>query len=75
MNWHILCHFYAFDAFNVYIMCITHAYHAFCAIFVTDFALIMSHEIRKYCVIIATEPKRLCNIVWNLKKDIAEGWS
>ena len=26
-------------------MCITHAYHAFRAIFVTNFALIMSHEI------------------------------
>ena len=33
MYWHTLCHFYAFDAFNIYIMCINHAYHAFCAIF------------------------------------------
>ena len=45
MYLHTLCHFFAFDAFNVYIMCITHAFHAFRAFFVKNFALIMSHEI------------------------------
>ena len=66
MYWHTLCNFYAFDAFNSYIMCITHTYHAFRAIFVTNFALIMSHEIS---LISCDYRIKLQNIVWIQKKD------
>ena len=68
MNWHTLCHFYAFDAFNVYIMCIPQAIHAFCAIFVTNFALIMSHEILLISCDYRINSQNTCSIQWIHKK-------
>ena len=73
MYWHTLCHIYAFDAFNVYIMCIPQAIHAFCAIFVTNFALIMSHEILLISCDYRINSQNTCSIQWIHKKDMAEG--
>ena len=38
-------------------------------------AFLPNGKYRKYRVIIVSKPKISCNIVWTLKKDIAEGWS
>ena len=37
--------------------------------------ILPNEKYRKYRAIIVSKPKILCNIVWTLKKDIAEGWS
>ena len=74
MNWCILC---IFGAFKEWFMCIVWTFHEFHANVV--FPAIYSHllpnrKYRKYRVIIVSKPKISCNIVWTLKKDIAEGW-
>ena len=74
MYLHTLCHFFAFDAFNVYDICITHACHAFRAFFVKNFALIMSHEISLISCDYRMIHNRSSNIVRIQEKDIAQGW-
>ena len=45
-------------------------------VFLATYGHILPNEkYRKYPVIIVSKPKISCNIVWTLKKDIAEGWS
>ena len=75
MNWHLFCQFSAFDAFNKTIMCITHAYHVFCTIFWQILHRSRVIKYRWYRVIIVSNPKISCNIVWIHEKDIVEGWS
>ena len=55
-------------------MCITHAYHAFRTIFwqILDRSWVMKY---RYRVIIVSNHKILCYIVWIQKKYIVEGWS
>ena len=65
MSWHIFCHFYAFDAFNmyhfVYFSCISDFSHYF----LEKFAPIMSYEI---LLISCDYWIKLQNIVWIQKK-------
>ena len=74
MNCHIFCHFFAFHALNVYIMCIiTHAYHAFRTIFFYKFCT--DYESWNIANIVwLSNYKILCDIVWIPQKNIAEGW-
>ena len=62
------------DAFNVYIMCITHAYHAFRAFFVKIFAQIMSHEISLISCDYRIKSQNIVMYRVDQKKNIAEGW-
>ena len=57
------------------IVCVTHAYHAFRTIFWQILHRSRVIKYRWYRVIIVSNPKISCNIVWIHKKDIAEGWS
>ena len=70
MNLHIFCHFYTFDALNlyhcVYYSCISRVLYCF----LTNFAPIMSHKIS---LISCDNRIKNPNIVWTFKKDIAEG--
>ena len=56
------------------IVCVTHAYHAFRTIFWQILHRSRVIKYRWYRVIIVSNPKISCNIVWIHKKDIAEGW-
>ena len=52
-----------------------HKFHANVAFPAIYAHFLPNRKYRKYRVIIVSKPKISCNIVWTLKKDIAEGWS
>ena len=57
------------------IVCVTHAYHAFRTIFWQILHRSRVIKYRWYRVIIVSNPKISCNIVWIQKKNIAHGCS
>ena len=72
MNW---CNYAFFVHLKNDFICIVWTFHKFREHVVIPAIcahILPNEKYRKYCVIIISKPKISCNIVWTLKKDIAE---